>query len=107
MQGNSAIDKQNDPKLSLKQSSKTCGGIFHTLYYNIIIERVPEKKATSDFVINYRVPDSFSPIFVWYLLVNSTCKGKNFALRKKNTFVALVHASPQYYYVHRFLYEKR
>ena len=44
MQGNSAIDKQNDPKLSLKQSSKTCGGIFHTLYYNIIIERVPEKR---------------------------------------------------------------
>ena len=43
MQGNSAIDKQNDPKLSLKQSSKTCGGTFHTLYYNIIIERVPKK----------------------------------------------------------------
>ena len=67
MQGSSVIDKQNDPKLSLKQSSKT-------LYYNILIERVPEKKATSDFVINYRVPDSFPPIFVWYLLVNSTCK---------------------------------
>ena len=62
MQGNSAIDKQNDPILSSKQSSKTCGGIFHTLYYNIIIERVPEKKATTDFVINYRVADSFSPI---------------------------------------------
>ena len=70
MQGNSAIDKQNDPILSSKQSSKTCGGIFHTLNYNIIIERVPEKKATTDFVINYRVADSFSPI----------------------TFVALVHA---------------
>ena len=85
MQGNSAIDKQNDPILSSKQSSKTCGGIFHTLYYNIIIERVPEKKATTDFAINYRVADSFSPI----------------------TFVALVHAPPQYYYVHRFLYKKR
>ena len=58
------------------QSSKTCGGIFHTLYYNIIIERVPEKKATSDFVINYWVPDSFPPIFVWYLPLNSACKGK-------------------------------
>ena len=86
MQGNSAIDKQNDPKLSLKQSSKTCGGIFHTLYYNIIIERVPDKKDTSDFVINYRVPDSFSPIFVWYLLVNSTCKGKilHYVKKKKH-----------------------
>ena len=85
MQGNSAIDKQNDPILSSKQSSKTCGGIFHTLYYNIIIERVPEKKATTDFVINYRVADSFSPIFVWYLPVNSTCKGKILHYVKKKT----------------------
>ena len=84
MQGNSAINKQNDPILSSKQSSKTCGGIFHTLYYNII-ERVPKKKATTDFVINYRVADSFSPIFVWYLPVNSTCKGKILHYVKKKT----------------------
>jgi len=73
MQGNSAIDKQNDPKLSLKQSSKTCGGIFHTLYYNIIIERVPEKRpqVTLWLTTEYQIPflQSLSGTCLWIPLV--------------------------------------